>query len=171
MRAILLSKRLVRQIHMRVEAEKTLRELGYDLDKWMVPAPKAVYVPVVKCGKMLYTAGHVPYQPGTSTLFEGKVGAQFSVEEANKVAELIAVNMLKNIKDCIGTSLWVLNGFVNADGAFAQHSMVINGASELLVKVFGSEIGSHARTAVGAPGLPFNGTLQNWYSSNSAGGN
>jgi enamine deaminase RidA (YjgF/YER057c/UK114 family) len=88
---------------MRVDAEKTLSELGYDLDKWVVPAPKALYVPVVKCGNLLYTAGHVPYQPGTTILYDGKVGAQFSVEEAKKIAELIAVNMLKNIKDSIGT--------------------------------------------------------------------
>jgi enamine deaminase RidA (YjgF/YER057c/UK114 family) len=52
-----------------------------------------------------------------------------------------------------------LNGFVNAEGAFSQHSTVINGASELLVKTFGADIGSHARTAVGAPGLPFNGII------------
>lgn len=97
-----------------------------------------------------------------------------TVEEGKKAAELITINILKNIKNTIGDQpidtppnrylgsldkverIVKLNGFVNCDGEFKELSFVINGASDLLVKVFGEEIGMHARSAVGAPCLPFN---------------
>lgn len=56
-----------------IKVEERLKELGYELDKIEVPAPKASYVPIVKSGNIIYTAGHVPYKPGTQSLMEGKV--------------------------------------------------------------------------------------------------
>lgn len=114
----------------------------------------------MKSGNLLFLAGHVPYNADGS-LAKGKCGEDFTVEEGYKFAAAITANLLKTVKDNIGELTNVekivkLNGMVNSGGNFHDHPKVINGASDLLVEVFGKEIGAHARTAVGCPSLPFN---------------
>jgi enamine deaminase RidA (YjgF/YER057c/UK114 family) len=93
--------------------------------------------------------------------YTGKVGDTLSVEEAIVSARLTAINVIAHLRDACGGDLdrviriVKLLGFVNCTPAFAEHPKVINGASDLMVAVFGDK-GRHARSAVGAPALPFN---------------
>ena len=93
--------------------------------------------------------------------FTGKLGSEFSVEEGQAAARLCAINILAQLKDALGgdldrvTGVIRLGGFVNAERDFKDHPKVINGASDLMVEVFG-EAGRHARAAVGCYSLPRN---------------
>ena len=124
-------------------------------------SPAANYVPTVRTGNLVYVAGQVPVVDG-EFLYRGKLGEgeKFSVEEGKACARLVAINMLAQLKQaCEGDLDRVvravkLNGFVNCAPDFEQQPHVINGASNLLIEVFG-ESGRHARSAVGVAGLPF----------------
>lgn len=138
--------------------ETRLRELEITL-----PSPRGAagnYVPYVVTGNLVFISGQVPTGPD-GLEFQGKVGAEFSVEEGQKAARLCALNILAQLRlACEGDFERVrrcvkIGGFVNATPEFDQHPAVINGASDLIVSVLG-DIGKHARFAVGAPGLPFN---------------
>ena len=135
-----------------------LAELGISLPPPASPA--ANYVPTVRTGNLVYVAGQVPVVDG-EFLFRGKVGpGGFSVEEGQQAARLVAINMLAQLSQaCDGDLDRVrravkLNGFVNCTPDFEQQPHVINGASNLMIEVFG-EPGRHARSAVGVSGLPF----------------
>jgi len=136
-----------------------LTELGIELPTPATPA--ANYVPTVRTGNLVYVAGQVPVRNG-EFLFRGKVGEgqDFSVEEGQEAARLVAVGILAQLKQaCDGDLDRVrrvvkLNGFVNCAPGFELQPHVINGASNLMVEVFG-ESGRHARAAVGVAGLPF----------------
>ena len=141
----------------RVDAR--LAELGIELPPPASPA--ANYVPTVRTGKLVYVAGQVPVVGG-EFLFRGKVGEgqRFSVEEGQEAARLVAINLLAQLKAaCEGDLDRVvravkLNGFVNCGPEFELQPHVINGASNLMIEVFG-DAGRHARSAVGVAGLPF----------------
>ena len=136
-----------------------LAELGIELPTPATPA--ANYVPTVRTGNLVYVAGQVPVRDG-EFLFRGKVGEgqDFSVEQGQEAARLVAVGILSQLKQaCDGDLDRVrrvvkLNGFVNCAPGFELQPHVINGASNLMVEVFG-EPGRHARAAVGVAGLPF----------------
>jgi enamine deaminase RidA (YjgF/YER057c/UK114 family) len=134
-----------------------LKELGIELPPPATPA--ANYVPTVRTGNLVYVAGQVPMVDGRF-LYQGKVGRDFTVEEAQACARLVAINIIAQLKAaCEGDLDRVrravkLNGFVNCVPDFGEQPHVINGASELMIQVFG-ELGRHARSAVGTPGLPF----------------
>ena len=139
----------------RIEAR--LQELGIELPP---PArPAANYVPTVRTGNLVYVAGQVPMIDGEFH-YVGKLGRDFSVEEGQACARIVAINILAQLKAACGGDLdrvrraVKLNGFVNCVPDFGQQPHVINGASELMIQVFG-ENGRHARSAVGTPGLPF----------------
>ena len=125
------------------------------------PAGEAAgnYVGYVVTGNMAFLAGQVPVENGVRK-YIGKVGRDLSVEEARKAAELAAIGMLARLKGaCDGDLDRVLRcvkllGFVNATEDFTEHPKVVNGASDLMVKVFG-DAGRHARSAVGMGSLPF----------------
>ncbi len=140
----------------RIEAR--LRELGIELPQ--AAAPVAAYVPATISGKTLYISGQVTVWNGERR-FIGKVGQEFSVEEGKQAARLCGLNILAQAKAVAGGDLdriarcLKLGGFVNSAADFHDHPAVINGASELMVEVFG-DAGRHARFAVGAPSLPFN---------------
>jgi enamine deaminase RidA (YjgF/YER057c/UK114 family) len=136
-----------------------LAELGIELP---APAdPAANYVPTVRTGKLVYVAGQVPVVDG-EFLFRGKVGEgqRFGVEEGQEAARIVAINLLAQLKAaCDGDLDRVvqavkLNGFVNCAPDFELQPHVINGASNLMIEVFG-DAGRHARSAVGVAGLPF----------------
>ena len=140
-----------------MSAEARLQELGIDLPE--PPAPAANYVPWVKTGNLVFISGQVPFKDG-GLEFRGKVGDTFSLEEGQAAARLCALNIIAVLKQaCDGDLERVrrcvkLGGFVNCPPDFGQQPQVINGASDLMVEVFGDK-GRHARFAVGAPVLPF----------------
>lgn len=133
-----------------------IESLGLSLPE--VPAPVAAYVNCVRSGNLLYLSGGLPIDGDTKIL--GKVPSNCSVDDAVQGARIIILNRLAVIKEAIGTlddvkQIVALNGFVNSDPDFYGHPTVINGASELLVEIFG-ERGKHSRTALGAAALPLN---------------
>jgi enamine deaminase RidA (YjgF/YER057c/UK114 family) len=119
----------------------------------------AVYVPTVRVGNLVFTAGQGPFQAG-ETPVTGKVGAELSVAQGQEAARATCLNGLAAIKGEIGDLTNIkrfvkLTVFVNSAPGFTDQPSVANGASELLEKVFG-EAGRHARSAVGVAELPFN---------------
>jgi len=138
--------------------EARLAELGIDLPRAVPPAAK--YVPARRSGNVVYIAGQVPTADGKDQ-FVGKLGRDVSIEDGQKAARLCAINILAQLRTAMGGSLddvvgcLRLGGFVNAVPEFGDHPKVINGASDLMVAVFG-EAGRHARAAVGCASLPRN---------------
>ena len=136
--------------------EKRLADLGITLPE--APVPAANYVPTVRTGNLLFISGQV--SKDESGLITGKLGDGFSIEDAQAAARVCALNLIAQAKAaCDGdldrvTRVVKLLGFVNATGDFDQHPQVINGASDLMVEVFGDK-GRHARSAVGSSSLPF----------------
>ena len=126
-------------------------------------APVAAYVPAVKTGNLVFTAGQLPVVDGKLVL-TGKVGSDVTAEDAKKMAEICALNALAAISlvadiDKIEKIVRV-GGFVNGAPGFVAIPAVINGASELLIKLFGEVNGKHARTAVGVAELPLNAPVE-----------
>ncbi len=141
--------------------EAKLAELGISLPK--PPAAAGSYVPTVQTGNLLYCAGTICMVDGKMT-HTGQVGKEQTIESAQKAAEVCALNALANIKAALGSldrvsRIVFVSGFVNAIDGFADSPAVINGASDLFVKVFG-EAGRHARAAVAVNGLPRGSTTE-----------
>lgn len=141
--------------------EKKIEELGYKLST--PPKPLAAYIPVVKSGRLVFTAGQLPIVDG-ELKYTGKVPSSISEEEAIKAAEICALNCLSVIKSEIGDldkieRILKVTVFVNSADDYSKQPAVANGASELLVKIFG-EIGKHARSAVGVSSLPLNAPVE-----------
>ena len=137
--------------------EARLQELGIELPE--AAAPVANYLPYVINGKQLWGAGQVPFWNG-EIKFSGVVGQNVSVDDAVEAARICALNILAQTKAAIGdldriAQVIKLGGFVNGAPNFTDQPKVINGASDLLVQVLGDK-GLHARSAVGAGGLPLN---------------
>ena len=138
------------------ESEARLKALGLTLPE--APAPAANYVPFVVSGGQLFIAGQLS-RAADGSGYKGRLGADLTIAEGQKAAELACLNLLAQAKvalgslDRIGRGLR-LTGFVNATPEFGDHPQVINGASDLLVAVLG-ERGRHTRCAVGVAGLPF----------------
>ncbi len=137
----------------RIEAR--LAELGIALPQ--AAAPVANYVPYVVTGKLVFIAGQITLVGGKPQ-YVGQIGKDFTVEEGAKAARICGLNILAQVKAALGDLDRVarcvkLTGFVNAPAGFAEHPKVVNGASDLMVEVFG-DAGRHARAAVGVSGLP-----------------
>ncbi|MBQ2691332.1 MAG: RidA family protein [Clostridia bacterium] len=140
-----------------MNAEKRLSELGLELPP--VPAPIGSYVTVKQQGSLLYLSGSGPIVGGKA-LFQGKVGAEVTPEQGYEAAKISLLNMLAILKDHLGDldrikSVVKLLGMVACADGFYNHPSVINGASDLLVEIFG-EKGRHARSAIGVYSLPMN---------------
>lgn len=138
------------------QIDKRLAELGLNLP---VPAkPVANYVPWVRTGNLVFISGQVPVENGKAT-YTGQLGDTVSLEDGAKSARLCAINLIAQLKDACGGDLdrvkrvVKLVGFVNATPSFTDHPKVINGASDVMVEVFGDK-GRHARYAVACPSLP-----------------
>jgi enamine deaminase RidA (YjgF/YER057c/UK114 family) len=128
-----------------------------------VAAPVAAYVPAVRSGPYVYTAGQLPLADGKLPR-TGKVGAQVSVDEAAGLARTCALNALAAVASVAGglsavTRIVKVTGFVASDPSFTGQPLVVNGASELLLAVFG-EAGRHARSAVGVAVLPLDAPVE-----------
>jgi len=138
-----------------------LAELGLTLP--LVAAPVAAYVPAVRTGSYVYTAGQLPLAEG-KLLAAGKVGAEISAEEAARLARTCALNGLAAVASVAGGLLAVrrivkVTGFVASSPGFTGQPQVLNGASELLLDVLG-EAGQHARSAVGVAELPLDAPVE-----------
>ena len=123
-----------------------------------VPTPVAAYVNCVRTGNLLFLSGGLPIDGETKVL--GKVPTDVSIDEAKEGARMIMLNRLAVIQEAIGSldkvkQIVTLTGFVNSEPDFYGHPQVVNGASELLVEIFG-EKGKHSRTALGVASLPLN---------------
>ena len=144
-----------------MSVKEKLAALGLTLPT--AAAPVAAYVPAVKTGNLVFTAGQLPVVDGKLVL-TGKVGSDVTPEDAKKMAEICALNALAAISlvadiDQIEKIVRV-GGFVNSAPGFVAIPAVINGASELLIKLFGEVNGKHARTAVGVAELPLNAPVE-----------
>ncbi len=135
--------------------EERLVELGIELPE--MPAPIANYVRTVRSGNLVFLSGHGPLKPEGGYV-TGKVGKDLTLEQGYEAARLTAIALLSSLKGEIGDLERVervvrVFGMVNTTADFVDHSKVINGASDLLVEVFG-ERGKHVRAAVGMVSLP-----------------
>lgn len=137
--------------------ELRLAELGLEIPP--VPPAVANYVGAVAVGNILFVSGHGPVKDGKPT-FIGKLGRELGIEEGQQAAQLVALNMLATIKDTVGSldriaRVVKLLCLVNSMPDFGDQPKVANGASDLLVAIFGEDRGKHARSAVGMAALPF----------------
>ena len=141
---------------MSTSADDNLNRLGVTLPD--APAPAANYVPYVVAGNIVYVSGQLPLVDGKLSV-TGHVGKNVSTEEAASQARLCAINLLAQLKAACGGDLSrvkqvvKLGGFVACTDDFTDQPEVINGASDLMVEVFG-DAGRHARFAVGSNTLP-----------------
>lgn len=137
--------------------EERLGELGLELPPaW---SPVANFVPIVRTGSLVFVSGHGPTGEDGRPVYTGSVSSEVSVEEAYDAARITILNCLRTLHDELGTldrvrRIVKLLGMVRSDPGFSEQPKVINGASDLLVDLFGDR-GRHARSAVGMAGLPF----------------
>jgi enamine deaminase RidA (YjgF/YER057c/UK114 family) len=137
--------------------ESRLAALGLELPP---PAPPvANYIGLVRVGDLVFVSGHGP-TIGSEIVYRGKLGADMGVADGQQAAQLVALNLLATLKADLGELDRVervvkLLVMVNSAPDFAEQPLVANGASDLLVSVFGEGRGKHARSAVGMGALPF----------------
>ena len=127
------------------------------------PKPVAAYIPAKQTGKLVFTAGQLPMVNG-ELISKGLLGQDVDIDEANKAARICTLNALAAIKGVIGDldrikQIVRVVGFVASVPTFNQQPAVVNGASELLLEIFG-EAGKHARSAVGVAALPLNASVE-----------
>jgi enamine deaminase RidA (YjgF/YER057c/UK114 family) len=137
--------------------EVRLKELGIELPQ--ASAPVANYVPYTISGNVVVVSGQISVRGGKPE-FIGKLGAGVSIAEGQQAAKLCALNVIAHLKNACGGDLdrvkrvLRLGGFVNCTPDFTDMPQVVNGASDMMVEVFG-DAGKHARAAVGVSSLPF----------------
>ena len=143
-----------------MSASARLGQLGVALPE--VVAPLAAYLPAVRTGNLVYTAGQLPMEAGRLA-GTGKVGAEVSPEEGKAMARICALNALAAVNSLVGidavTRVVKVVGFVASAPGFNGQPSVVNGASDLLVEVFGDN-GAHARSAVGVSELPLDAPVE-----------
>ena len=142
------------------EIDAKLAALGLRLPQ--PAAPVAAYVPVVVAGGLAHVSGQLPFIGGH--LVTGRLGPDVGLERGQAAAQACGLMILAQLKAALGSLSRVervvkLGGFVSSDGTFTDQPKVINGASELMVAVFG-ESGKHARSAVGVPVLPLGAAVE-----------
>lgn len=137
--------------------EAKLKELGIELPEAVTPAA-AAYVPYTVSQNTVFISGQLPLVNG-KVEHKGAVGAEFTVDEAKKVARICGLNVVAQLKAAVGGDLDRVKRivklviFVNSAPGVSEQHLVANGASELIVEIFG-EKGKHARSAIGVAGLP-----------------
>ena len=136
--------------------EENIKNLGLNIPK--LPKALANYVPYKIIGKTIYISGQAPVQNG-ELIYKGKVGSDISIEEGIEAAKLCVINIIAALKTGLEgdwdklDSFVKLTGFVNCQDNFTDQPKIINGASDMLVEIFGDQ-GRHARVAVGSNALP-----------------
>jgi enamine deaminase RidA (YjgF/YER057c/UK114 family) len=143
-----------------MSAKARLEEQGIKLPQ--VAAPLAAYVPAVRTGNLVYTAGQLPFLDGKLTT-TGKVGSEVTPEVGKTLARVCALNALAAVDALVGldsvTQVVKVVGFVASAPGFNGQPAVINGASDLFAEVFGDS-GAHARSAVGVSELPLDAPVE-----------
>lgn len=142
------------------DIDARLAELGLTLP--VAAAPVAAYVPVVVAGGLAHVSGQLPFVDGK--LVTGRLGEDVTLEAGTEAAQACAVMILAQLKAALGSldrveKIVKLGAFINSTGDFTDQPKVANGASELMVAVFG-EAGKHARSAVGVPVLPLGAAVE-----------
>lgn len=135
-----------------------IKALGYELP--VVATPLASYIPALQVGNLVYTSGNLPMKDG-QLLFPGKIGKEGeghnNIEYGYKAAEICILNALSSVNALVGLDnikrIIKITGFVNSTPDFTEQPKVVNGASDLLVKIF-EDKGKHVRSAVGVNSLP-----------------
>ena len=143
------------------KVESRINELNISLPD--APKPVAAYIPAKQTGKLVFTAGQLPMVNG-ELISKGLLGQDVEIDEANKAARICTLNALAAIKGVIGDldrikQIVRVVGYVASVPTFTQQPAVVNGASELLLEIFG-ENGKHARSAVGMAVLPLNASVE-----------
>ena len=137
-----------------------LRDLGLEVP--VAPKPVAAYVPAIRTGNLIFTAGQLPLVNG-QMVATGKVGQEVDVEQAKKLAEVCALNCLAAVETIVPIErifrIVRVVGYVNGTAGFTNQPAVINGASELFLNLWGDS-GKHARSAVGVAELPLNAPVE-----------
>ncbi len=141
--------------------ESRIKVIGLSLPE--VPKPVAAYIPAKQSGNLVFTAGQLPIVNG-EMFSKGLLGQDVEVDEANKAARICTLNALAAIKGVIGDldrikQIVRVVGYVASVPTFTRQPAVVNGASELLLEIFG-ENGKHARSAVGMAVLPLNASVE-----------
>jgi enamine deaminase RidA (YjgF/YER057c/UK114 family) len=141
--------------------EQKLTQLGLVLPE--TPKPVAAYIPAKQAGNLVFTAGQLPMVNG-ELISKGLLGQDVEIDEANKAARICTLNALAAIKGVVGDldrikEIVRVVGYVASVSTFTQQPAVVNGASELLLEIFG-ESGKHARSAVGMAVLPLNASVE-----------
>ncbi len=143
-----------------IDVRAKLAEINLTLP--LAAKPVAAYVPAIRTGNLVFTAGQLPMVSGTLSA-TGKVGGAVSVDDAKKLAEICAVNALAAVETVADINKIVrvvrVVGYVNGVAGFIQQPAVINGASELFLHIFG-DAGKHARSAVGVAELPLDAPVE-----------
>jgi enamine deaminase RidA (YjgF/YER057c/UK114 family) len=144
-----------------VSIESRLKKIGLSLPD--APKPVAAYIPAKQTGNLVFTAGQLPMVNG-ELISKGLLGQDVEIDEANKAARICTLNALAAIKGAIGDldrikQIVRVVGYVASVPTFTQQPAVVNGASELLLEIFG-ENGKHARSAVGMAVLPLNASVE-----------
>ena len=136
--------------------DENIKNLGLNIPD--LPKALANYVPYKIIGKTIYISGQAPVENG-ELVYKGKVGSDISIEEGIEAAKLCVINIIAALKTGLEgdwdklDSFVKLTGFVNCQDNFTDQPKIINGASDMLVKIFGDQ-GRHARVAVGSNALP-----------------
>lgn len=148
-------------LEVKKDPEEVIKELGLELPE--APKPVASYVPVVVYSNLVFTSGNLPFKNG-KVVYTGKAGKENSIEVAYEASKLATLNSLSAVKQALGSLSRIkgvvkVTGFVNSESGFTDQPKVINGASDLLVKIFGDS-GKHARSAIGVGELPLNALVE-----------
>ena len=136
--------------------EENIKNLGLNIPE--LPKALANYVPFKIVGKTMYISGQAPVRNG-EMIYKGKVGSDITIEEGIEAAKLCVINIIAAVKTGLEgdwnklDSFVKLTGFVNCQDSFTDQPMIINGASDILVEIFGDQ-GRHTRVAVGSNALP-----------------
>jgi len=142
------------------DVREKLAELGLKLP--VAVKPVATYVPAIRTGNLVFTAGQLPLVDGTIPM-TGKVGDKVSVEDAKKFARVCALNALAAVETVADVNKIVrvvrVVGYVNGVAGFVSQPAVINGASELFLHIWG-DAGKHARSAIGVAELPLDAPVE-----------
>ena len=145
---------------MSTDVRAKLAELGLTLP--VAALPIAAYVPAVRTGNIVFTAGQLPLVEGAMAQ-TGKTGGDVSVERAKELAQICALNALAAVELVADINKIVkvvrVVGYVNGAAGFVNHPAVVNGASELFVHIWG-DAGKHARSAIGVAELPLNSPVE-----------
>jgi enamine deaminase RidA (YjgF/YER057c/UK114 family) len=141
--------------------EERIKDLGLHLPR--IPEPVASYVPAVLAGDIIYVSGQLPLIEGKIRL-QGKLGDEITVEEGREAAKICTLNCLASAKSVIGSldnieRVVKVTGFIACAPGFSQQPQVLNGASNILIEIFG-DVGRHSRSAVGVSSLPLNAPVE-----------